>query len=64
MERTQSNMKEDGNGTIKYERRWKGQNPIQAGAELCQAQAQFGLPDEAEIMVSSMDVPSIFSKVF
>ena len=35
----------------------------QAGAELCQAQAQVGLPAEAEIMLSSMEVPSIFSKL-
>ena len=36
----------------------------QAGAELCQAQAQVGLPAEAELMLSSMEVPSIFSKLF
>jgi hypothetical protein len=36
----------------------------QAGAELFQAQAQVGLPAEAELMLSSMDVPSIFSKLF
>ena len=35
----------------------------QAGAELCQAQAQVGLPAEAALMLSSMDVPSIFSKI-
>ena len=32
----------------------------QAGAELCQAQAQVGLPGEAELMLSSMEVPSTF----
>ena len=36
----------------------------QAGAELCQAQAQVGLPAEAELMLFSMEVPSIFSKLF
>ena len=29
---------------------------VQAGAELCQAQAQFGLPAEAELMLSFMYV--------
>ena len=36
----------------------------QAGAELCQAQAHVGLPAEAELMLSFMEVPSIFSKLF
>jgi hypothetical protein len=30
----------------------------------CQAQAHVGLPAEAELMLSSMAVPSIFSKLF
>ena len=36
----------------------------QAGAELCQAQAQVGLPAELELILSSMEVPSIFSNLF
>ena len=41
-----------------------GNDRKQAGAELCQAQAQVGLPGEAELILSSMEVPSIFSKLF
>ena len=36
----------------------------QVGAELCQAQAHVGLPPEAELILSFMEVPSIFSKLF
>jgi hypothetical protein len=41
----------------KLNTKWK-----QAGAELCQAQAQVGLPTEAELKLSFM--PFIFSKLF
>jgi hypothetical protein len=36
----------------------------QVGAELCQAQAHVGLPPEAELILSFMEVPSTFSKLF
>ena len=36
----------------------------QVKAELCQAQAHVGLPPEAELILSFMEVPSIFSKLF
>ena len=36
----------------------------QVGAELCQAQAHVCLPPEAELILSFMEVPSIFSKCY
>ena len=51
------NYETDGNGDT-------DDNDKQVGAELCQAQAHVGLPPEAELILSFMEVPSIFSKLF
>ena len=52
--------------SYQYNCLWSSTNKLkeQAGAELCQAQSQSRLPAEADLMLSSMEVPSIFSKLF